>query len=59
LIVEATLNLSKDGESVTIFANGTDIVIMLLHYWENQLGAIVVRSEYKKSGGKQLKQLNV
>ena len=59
LIVETALNLSKDGESVTVFANDTDIVIMLMHFWENQLGTIVVRSEYKKSGGKQLKQLNV
>ena len=59
MIVVTALNLSKDGESVTVLANDTDIVIMLMHFWENQLGTIVVRSEYKMSGGKQLKQLNV
>ena len=51
MIVETALNLSKDGESVIVFANDTDIVIMLMHFWENQLGTIVVRSGYKKSGG--------
>lgn len=58
MIVKAALNLSESGESVTVFANDTDIIIMMMHIWKDEVRTALVWSEYK-SGGHQIKQLNV
>ena len=59
MIVSTALEFAQSGSSVTVFANDTDVIIMLLHFWNAELADMVIRSEYTKSNRKQLKQLNV
>ena len=36
-----------------------DLIIMLLHHWNEEMANILVRSEYTIKGGKQLKQFSI
>ena len=59
LIVKAALSFSEKEESVTVFANDTDVCIMLLYSWKFGDGEIVVRSDYKRNNVKHLKQMSI
>ena len=51
------LDLCKHGDSVTVFGNDTDLIIMMVHLWKAGMGKLLIRSDYKRHGGIQLKQL--
>jgi len=59
MIVKAALNHCQDGDSVTVFANDTDVILMLMYFWKEEMGQVVIRSSYKKDGRTQMKQLDV
>ena len=46
-----------DRDSVTVFGNNTDLILMMMHFWKEGMGKLSIRSEYKKKGGIQQKQL--
>ena len=59
MIVSTALENASDGKTVTVFGNDTDLIVMLLHHWNEDMENIVVRSEYTRNGVKWLKQLNI
>ena len=59
LIVESVLEIASEGKSVTVFCNDTDVIVMLLHHWHENLGKILVRSDIPRKGYKARKQLDV
>ena len=59
MIVSAALESALIRKTVTVFGNDTDLIIMLLHHWNEEMANILVRSEYTIKGGKQLKQLSI
>jgi TusA-related sulfurtransferase len=59
MIVKAALNHCKSGDSVTVFANDTDVIVMLLYFWKKEMGQVVIRSSYTKNGRSQIKQLDM
>ena len=59
LIVEAALRLASSGQSVTVFANDTDVIVMLLHHCSFDIGQIIVRSDIIKKGQRIRKQLDI
>ena len=59
LIVRTAVQAASDGRSVTVFANDTDVITMLLHHWEEHMSSIVVRSEFKSKGNTVWKQLDI
>ena len=59
MIVEAALAHSRNGDSVTVFANDTDVIIMLMYFWKTEMGQVVVRSSFTRNGRCQIKQLDI
>ena len=59
MIVSAALDFARSGQSVTLFANDTDVIVMLLHLWKNEMANIWIRSEFTRNGRKHLKQLSI
>ena len=59
LIVETVLQAAREGRSVTVFANDTDVIVMLLHHWSTSMASIVVRSEIKQRSYTVTKQMNI
>ena len=59
MIVRAALDHCKNGDSVTVFANDTDVIIMLMYFWKKEMGQVVIRSSYVKNGRSQIKQLDM
>lgn len=47
LIAEMALRLAKEGESVVVVADDTDVFCILLHHWNSTMGDIFFRSERK------------
>lgn len=58
MIVKAALDHCKNGDSVTVFANDTDVIIMLMYFWK-EMGQVLIRSSYTKNGRSQIKQLDM
>ena len=48
-IIEAALDIVCQGKDVTVVADDTDIFIMLLYYWNSEMGEIFMRSEARKN----------
>ena len=48
----------RSGQSVTVFANYTDVIVMMLHFWNNEMENIWICSEFTRNGRKHLKQLS-
>ena len=44
-IVSAVLDYACKGEDVFLFASDTDILIMLIYFWSNLMGRIIIKSE--------------
>ena len=42
MIVQTVLQAARDGKSVTVFANDTDVIVMLLYHWNSSLASILV-----------------
>ena len=42
IIVKTTLQIARNGKSVTVFANDTDIIVMLLHHWNENMSSVLV-----------------
>ena len=59
MTVSAALESALIRNTVTVFGNDTDLIIMPLHHWNEEMANILVRSEYTIKGGKQLKQLSI
>ena len=59
MIVKAALDHCNNGDSVTVFANDTDVIIMLMYFWKEEMGDVVIRSSYTKNGRSQIKQLDM
>ena len=59
LIVDKTLEYASNGKSVSLHANDTDIIVMLLHHWRGDMSQILVKSNYNRRGCKEWKQLDV
>ena len=38
----AALDYGKDGDSVTVFANNTDLIIMLMYFWKEDMVQVIV-----------------
>ena len=58
MIVSAALKSTLIRKTVTVFGN-TDLIVMLLHHWSEEMTNILVRSEYAIKEGKLLKQLSI
>jgi len=58
-IVSAAIDAAISGNSVMLRADDTDVIIMLIYFWNNDMGNIVTQSEYVKNGKKQIKQINI
>ena len=56
-IVDAALQFANHSKSVTVVADDTDILILLLHFWSYEMATIFLRSESKQQ--KNMKLLNV
>ena len=59
MIVSAALESALIRKTVTVFGNDTDLILMLLNHWNEEMANILVKSEYTIKGGKQLKQLSI
>ena len=59
LIVSTVLKYASDGKSVSVFANDTDILIMLVFHWQDKMADINVLSIVQSQGKKQSKVFNV
>ena len=44
-IVSAVLDHACKGEDVFLFASDTDLLIMLIYFWNNLMGYIIMKSE--------------
>lgn len=49
LIVSTALELARNGQSVVVVAEDTDIFIMLLYHWESDMADIHLRKEGRRS----------
>ena len=47
-IVDAALKIASLGQIVTVVADDTDILILLLYFWSSEMAAVYMRSEPKK-----------
>ena len=56
-IVDAALKVARLGQIVTVVADDTDILILLLYFWSSEMAAVYMRSEPKKQ--QNLKLLNI
>lgn len=59
LIVKVALDHCNNGDSVTVFANDTDVIIMLMYFWKQGMGQAVIRSSFTKNGRNHPKQMIV
>ena len=48
-IVETALKIANDGSHANVVADHTDILVMLLSKWRNEMADISVRHEAKRS----------
>ena len=51
-IVKCTLDIAGSGESVSVHASDTGIIIMLLHHWNDSLSDVFVKSSMSHKGRK-------
>ena len=59
LIKQTALQLARSGTSVTVSANDTNVIAMLLYHWEESMSQILVRSEFKQKGKIVYKQFDI
>ena len=59
LIALTALENASLGRSVTVFANDTDIILMLVFHWKQDMAEISVHSSVGSQGKKKLKVFNV
>ena len=50
LIVSTAIEYAKSGFHVTVVAEDTDVLVMLLYFWNTDMGNIVVKHERKGKG---------
>ena len=48
LIVSTALKLAGSGKKTTVVADDADILVILLHHWNNEMADIFLHSEAKK-----------
>jgi len=58
-IVIKAIEIAREQEDVTVVADDTDILVMLVHMWDETLGNIFLRHEAKKSIKKDLEIINI
>ena len=51
VIVSSVLDHACTGTNVTLIATDTDLFIMLLYFWNNRMGKVVMKSEATKKHG--------
>ena len=56
-IVDEALQIACRGEAVTVVADDTDILVLLLHFWNSEMGQIFMRSEPKKQQNMKLRYI--
>ncbi len=56
MIVERAIQLAKEDNVVTVVADDTDILVLLLYHWKNTMSDIYFQSELKRS---QRKNVNI
>ena len=49
MIVECALQLAVEGNIVTVVAEDTDVLVLLMYYWNVNMADIYFQSEAKKS----------
>lgn len=59
IIVKTVLQIASNGNSVTVFPNDTDIIVMLAHHWKEGMATVLVRSDICRKGYMTAKQLNI
>ena len=47
LIVSTTIDMGIAGKDVITVADGTDVLVMLLHFWNSEMGNISLLSRKK------------
>ena len=55
-IISAAIDAAISGNSVMVRADDTDVIIMLIHFWNNDMLNIVTHSKYVKNGKKNNKE---
>ena len=45
LIVECALKLSREGREVSVVADDTDILVLLMYHWEQNMADVYFHSE--------------
>ena len=48
-IVKEALDFVREGREVTVVADDTDILVLLLHHWQPSMANIYLRNEPKKN----------
>ena len=59
LIVASVLGFASEGQAVSLFANDTDILVMLVYHWKRDMATVCVKSDIMKSGKRIQKVFNV
>ena len=59
MIVKAAIDVASEGRSVSVYANDTDVLVMLIYHWMTDMGLIVAKSDFMRKGYKVWKQLNI
>ena len=55
MIVSTALDFAASGKTVCVYANDTDIIVMLLYHWKDSLANIFVKSDSTFQGHRQQK----
>ena len=58
MYVSEAFDLACVGESVTVVASDTDILVMLLYFWSNEMANMIMKLEYTTKGVQQIKERN-
>ena len=45
MIVSTALEIAANGKSVSVYANDTDIIVMLFYHWTESFGNVFVKSD--------------
>ena len=59
IVSTALATAASMGKTVTVYANDTDVIIMLLHHWKESMTKVVRRSDIKHRGHMVPKQLDI
>lgn len=54
LIVATAISIAKNNQPVTVVANDTDVLVMLIYHFHSSMADLVLHSEVRKRGGPKL-----